>query len=480
MLPPVATVVERRHVWRKLLGNVDAVTWAIISGQMVYPRRGWMAQGSWLRNHPSWSEPRARLKLGFKFGQWLFQGALEWVPWWCNYPLFIEPMGAVPKKGGDEFRAIADARHGNRGLDQWGVHYFSVRDFIDLLDWCYLLFGTDWKDAYHLALMSGCTGDLVVGPGVVGIEYVCPDDDSGSESSGDGADEAEWIPRADHREASKAQKRKFHMRQRLVWGNRMHVGCTPETCLLTCDKAASGCATDGCVMRWAAAHFGQSPAGSGLNCMALCLLRHLARRDPHRGERRGASARTVLGAVWVDDFGLAQHVTRHPPCAGLQGGCPTCTAHVPAAHLNRDYWRELCRQLGIQFAEDKFQDVAQSLEYGGFTLNSHQGLIHMLLSKLEKLLQGIDAWMSASATSIRGIAEQRGRLIHYSLGVSHVRVLATELSWYIGTDDEPDYDRQVFITPDDSGNGNQGSLSQICPPRPPLMATGPLVAARCI
>ena len=77
---PVVTVVDRREEWRRLIGNVDAVTWAIVSGQMVYPRRCWMLQGSWLRNHPSWNQPRVRLKLGAKFGQWLYQGALEWVP----------------------------------------------------------------------------------------------------------------------------------------------------------------------------------------------------------------------------------------------------------------------------------------------------------------------------------------------------------------------------------------------------------------
>ena len=65
---PVVTVVDRREEWRRLIGNVDAVTWAIVSGQMVYPRRCWMLQGSWLRNHPSWDQPRVRLKLGANSG----------------------------------------------------------------------------------------------------------------------------------------------------------------------------------------------------------------------------------------------------------------------------------------------------------------------------------------------------------------------------------------------------------------------------
>ena len=87
-----------------------------------------MLQASWLRNHPSWELPRARVKLGGKFGQWLFQGALEWVPPWAPLPTYVEPMGTVPKKGPDEFRAISDARHGNKGLDPWGVKYYTVKD----------------------------------------------------------------------------------------------------------------------------------------------------------------------------------------------------------------------------------------------------------------------------------------------------------------------------------------------------------------
>ena len=34
-------------------------------------------------------------------------------------------MLEMPKKGANEFRAIADARHGNKGLDKWGVSYFQ-------------------------------------------------------------------------------------------------------------------------------------------------------------------------------------------------------------------------------------------------------------------------------------------------------------------------------------------------------------------
>ena len=137
-------VVDRNERWPAIIGNIDAVTWAILSGLMVYPRRGWMLQCSWLRNHRSWDEPRPKLKLGGKFANWMLNGSLEWVPPWCVPQTYRESMGAAPKKGQDKFRAITDARHGNKGLDPWGVRYFTVREFINLLDWNYLMFGTDW------------------------------------------------------------------------------------------------------------------------------------------------------------------------------------------------------------------------------------------------------------------------------------------------------------------------------------------------
>ena len=121
----VTAVVERRDVWRKLLGNIDAVTWAIISCKMVYPRRQWVLWGSWLKNHPLWEVPQVKLKLGLKLGAYLFQGALEVVLWGCRLPITIEPLDAVSKEGPDEFRAISDARKGNKGLNEWGVRYFQ-------------------------------------------------------------------------------------------------------------------------------------------------------------------------------------------------------------------------------------------------------------------------------------------------------------------------------------------------------------------
>jgi hypothetical protein len=72
---------------------------------------------------------------------------------------------------------------------------------------------------------------------------------------------------------------------------QLHVGCSPESCLPVRDKAANGVCLDGCIMRWAMAHFRQAPAGSPLNCIALCMLLHMA---SHSGARLEAAAAGVV------------------------------------------------------------------------------------------------------------------------------------------------------------------------------------------
>ena len=120
--------------------------------------------------------------------------------------------------------------------------------------------------------MSGCTGEVVVGVGVIGIEYVCAEDDSGSEASeeedlvelGDQASAARYALLAEGQRQAKAVVRLCHSGQRLVWGYKSDIGCTPESCLQACDRSACCCATDGCVTRWAAAHLARAPRAQAL------------------------------------------------------------------------------------------------------------------------------------------------------------------------------------------------------------------------
>ena len=51
---PLVSVVDHPEEWQRLIVNVEVVTWAIVSDQMVYKQRLCVLQGSWMRNdHPS-------------------------------------------------------------------------------------------------------------------------------------------------------------------------------------------------------------------------------------------------------------------------------------------------------------------------------------------------------------------------------------------------------------------------------------------
>ena len=77
-------------------------------------------------------------------------------------------------------------------------------------------------------------------------------------------------------------------------------------------------------------------------------------------------------------------------------------------------------------------------------------------------------------------------LIHYSQGISHVRILATELSWHIETEEEPDYDREVQMGPAlcALAEGIESLISEfgvkLWTPRAPLVATSGVLLGRSL
>ena len=133
----VTSVVERRQRWIDLLGNnLDGTARAIVSGRLVYPRRWTTLMSSWKRNHPSLDQDEeVKRLLGPKLAVYLYQGALEYVPPGCPMPTQVEPHGAIFKQGPDGRRLISDARISNEGVEPWGVHFHTINDLADMLDW---------------------------------------------------------------------------------------------------------------------------------------------------------------------------------------------------------------------------------------------------------------------------------------------------------------------------------------------------------
>jgi hypothetical protein len=194
----------------------------------------------------------------------------------------VKPKGAVPKKGAELFRGISYARLGNLSIPKWGTRLFTARDLVFSLQWRSILHGFDISDGYHISMLAGCTGELVWGYGILGVRRVYEGDDEWRHPTVVGADGSEQPAPGPHGRQAIFEH-----------GWRLHVGCD---CCQTCEKSLCGMFFDGCLARWAVAHFGQAPASSPLNCIALCLLRHAALRGLNDGELRGASVRSCIAS----------------------------------------------------------------------------------------------------------------------------------------------------------------------------------------
>ena len=236
--------------------------------------------------------------------------------------------------------------------------------------------------------------------------------------------------------------------QVLQFGLRLFIGCDPSSCSLTCDKTHHGTDFDGVIARWAVPHFGQKPAGSAWNALALCLLRHMATRNPASGELRGASVRTGNGVVWVDDFCLWTVVPWHPACGGLVGGCGVCLEYLPHSERLDADWQELCADLGVPLSAEKHKRSSQRPAYAGFDFDTVRGVVLTQPEKLEKLLSCIEQWRSASDVTPRELDGVQGRLMHYSFAIRHLRVVATQVFCLLGVVPEALYDVRVEVGKD--------------------------------
>jgi hypothetical protein len=201
----------------------------------------------------------------------------------------------------------------------------------------------------------------------------------------------------------------------------------------TCDKALCCCYIDGTVARWAVAHFGQAPAGSPLNCIALCLLRHAALRWPAAGDLRGASSHSLRGVVWVNDFVFYFLKPWHDACYGLAGGCPVCRCALVDVEALDAWWIDLCQMLGVQLNMTKHQCCSQSVEYSCFLFDTFRGIMLCLDAKLALLrTHAADLRVPDRAWSLLDLNRVKGRLHHCSAAIRHLSIRVTEMQRLMG------------------------------------------------
>ena len=369
----------------------------------------------------------------------------------CPPPLIIEPLGAVPKSSAPFFRLISDARKSNKSIADWHTKCYTLRAAISPLNYAAYLASEDGDDAYHSVPLAGCTGRLI-----------------------------------------EAQELVLQADGRATLQTRLYLGCSPRTCLGTCDKARAGVCIDGLLCRFSCAHFGQKLAGVPLNCILNQFACHCVRRVMSRGLPRlselslphdvptssgepsrcaeqvgdaacpvalvedadspivpctygapgsvppGCALGPLMVSLWVDDLLTAQNIYYHGRCGGLVGGCPICATLLSHFTESQHYMRNLAAQLGFSLHAKKRQEPSQRATYTGIIIDTVAFRLFIPDDKLAKLRSSLLELISAESCSFRSLAAVRGRLLHYSVCILHIRPLVPAIS--DGPESEASYD----------------------------------------
>ena len=376
----VTALVEASEAWATELGQLDAVSAVITTGRLVMPKVSAPSQQTFLRNHPSWeNDEAAKRALGPVIAKWLVTGVLEYVGWDDRAPVLLQPCGAVPKGTAPFYRLITDARHANHMYADWGVTYTTAAQLSCALNRCDFTFSIDISDAYHLALWTGCGGELrpIKRPVLASAD-------------GPGG--------------------------RLSWIDALVNGCDPASCLGGCDKDLSGIMIEGHIFRFASCQFGQKTAGSPLGALVRSVARYFARLPS-----------PVHVAAWVDDLIFIMQTPEHGDCDGFEGGCEVCTEYHGRAVLVQDEWRKKAARLHITLSE-KGHEVSQRGAFTGVGIDTLRGVFYMLPDKLASTFTAIEQLCASVDTTPRLISRVRGKALHYACAIPYVRIAAPSLS----------------------------------------------------
>ena len=99
------------------------------------------------------------------------------------------------------------------------------------------------------------------------------------------------------------------------------------------------------------------------------------------------------------------------------------------------------------------QYSGQKPECSGFQFETVRGRLRIMADKLPKMESCLEEWVLSAYTTARNLAKIRGKALHFSLGISHLRVLVPEISLTLGTESDPDdkehgidWDREITNT----------------------------------
>jgi hypothetical protein len=181
-------------------------------------------------------------------------------------------------------RLITDGRAINVYAFAWRIQYITVMDICLMLGSLSLMTVRDLRAAYHLVKYGGCNG--------MASFFL------------------RWI--TNHSGTGYVAKRS------------MRAGCDPGSCNGFCDKSLMAICVEGHVGRFSATQFGHKVSNTGLAVITDAVVAYASR------------TLQVDSGAFVDDFLNSIRVKAHESCQGLEGGCPTCSAALPAAQASMD------------------------------------------------------------------------------------------------------------------------------------------------
>jgi hypothetical protein len=85
----------------------------------------------------------------------------------------MQALAGLGSRSDQVFCDISDARMGNKTIPKWGTRLVTARDLASSLRWRAIMNGFDISDGYHVLLLTGCTGELVMGSGITGVRRQC-------------------------------------------------------------------------------------------------------------------------------------------------------------------------------------------------------------------------------------------------------------------------------------------------------------------
>jgi hypothetical protein len=103
---------------------------------------------------------------------------------------------------------------------------------------------------------------------------------------------------------------------------------------------------------------------------------------------------------------------------------------------------DLCDQLGVSLNVAKHQRCAQTVDYSGFLYDTFRSLMLVTEPKQESLLANTAELRDPeSVWTISRLDSIKGRLLHYSAAIVHLRIYVTELARLMGPVEEASYDQ---------------------------------------